>query len=76
MKMTTAIAMLSIIPMMLVGCGTTTEVHHNEADRCVWVDTPEDVLVGYEWVGEVLDEEADPEVALYLHCWTGNHPAH
>lgn len=48
-------------------------LHYMPDDDCVWTDTPEDVLADYEWVGEVLDEEADPEVTLYLHCWTGNH---
>ena len=76
----------SISPMMLVGCGTPrlesqqyqtdAELTIQPEEDCVWTDTPEDVLAGYEWTGVVTgDFEARP-TDLYLHCWTGNHPAH
>lgn len=76
MKMTTAIAMLSIIPMMLVSCGTTgSQLTIQPEDDCVWVDTPEDVLAGYEWTGIVTGDYVARDTDLYLHCWTGSHPS-
>jgi hypothetical protein len=70
----------SISPMMLVGCGTMQS--QSEApltiqleEDCVWVDTPEDVLAGYEWTGVVTGDYVARDTDLYLHCWTGNHPA-
>jgi len=67
----------SIFPMMLVGCGTTQS--QSEApltirpDECVWTDTPEDVLAGYEWAGVVTGDYVARDTDLYLHCWTGSH---
>lgn len=71
MKTTIALAMLSTISMMLGGCASPTlESQQYQEDRCVWVDTDQDVLDRYEWVGIVSDDvhyiEAD--VPLFLHC--------
>jgi hypothetical protein len=68
----------SISPMMLVGCGTPrlesqAPLTIEPDDDCIWTDTPEDVLAGYEWTGIVTgDFEARPD-DLYLHCYTGSH---
>lgn len=71
MKPTTAIAMLSTISMMLVGCASPKlESQSYQEDECVWTDTPGDVLDRYEWTGVVSEDvhyiEAD--VPLFLHC--------
>jgi hypothetical protein len=74
------LSMLSISSMMLVSCGTPKlESQRYQQDApltiqpvggCVWTDTPEDVLAGYEWVGEVSDDldDIEAEVPLFLHC--------
>lgn len=72
MKPTIAFAMLSIIPMMLGGCASPTlESESYQEDRCVWTDTPEDVLAGYEWTGVVTGDYIARDTDLYLHCYTG-----
>lgn len=73
----TVLAMLSIFPMMLVSCGTMQTAQApltiQPVDECVWVDTPEDVLAGYEWTGVVTGDYIARDTDLYLHCWTGGY---
>lgn len=86
MKTTIALArfaLLSTIPMMLVSCASPTmESQQYQADApltiqpeddCVWTDTPEDVLAGYEWTGVVTGDYIARDTDLYLHCWTGGY---